>query len=258
MKVNIEITKKCTLVAKGIDETREAYEDYIRAQDLAFNMLVPCSAEISELKNEIDDLLKPCANKYDDKVVYIELVTSKDKISNFVISEDIENEFEYKLPKDGLYVYYKIMIYKKSAIDESYKNKFYFNEEDEKIYFGDKVVEDLTELIDLLGTNNYGVIDYFEFPIFSVCQLRNCLSAVQRKVIFSGIKDCAASSSECEENKKYKSQRDFLFITLWVLNELICLKRYDEASEILEAISSCGSICSNLIDKSNNCNCKDN
>ena len=57
MKVDIQITKNCTLVATGIDESREIYEDYVRAQDLAFNMLVPCSAEINDLKNQINEIL---------------------------------------------------------------------------------------------------------------------------------------------------------------------------------------------------------
>ena len=119
-------------------------------------------------------------------------------------------------------------------------------------------MKDFSEVLDLFKTNNYGIIDYFEFPIFSICHLRNCLSELQRKIIFSGIKDCAASSSNCEKNKTYKSQRDFLFITLQILEQLICLERYDEAEEILEAISTCGSICSELVDKTNGCNCNNN
>ena len=258
MKVDIQITKNCTLVATGIDESREIYEDYVRAQDLAFNMLIPCSAEINDLKNQINEILEPCPSKYDGKVVYLELVTNKDGIKDSVVSDNIENEYNYKLKKDGLYVYYKIMMYKKAYIDDSYENKFYYDEESDKIYFGNNEVKDFSEVLDLFKTNNYGIIDYFEFPIFSICHLRNCLSELQRKVIFSGIKDCAASSSNCEKNKTYKSQRDFLFITLQILEQLICLERYDEAEEILEAISTCGSICSELVDKTNGCNCNNN
>ena len=38
MKVNVNITKNCKLVAQGIDEKKEAYAEYIKYQNLIFSI----------------------------------------------------------------------------------------------------------------------------------------------------------------------------------------------------------------------------
>lgn len=243
MKVNVDITKNCKLVAQGIDEKKKVYMEFYR-------LLHPCEVDVESLSNELNNILNPCETIYDGKTVYVEFVIYEDGNSGFYISENLDNEFVFDLPKDGLYAYYKIKIYKKEYIEDATNNKFYY---DDKIMFGNEEIVNPEDIINKLDIS-YGIIDYCEHPIFSLCKLENCILSLEKNTILNESNDYLGTAN-CNKNDQIKKQRDFLFITLFVLKNLICQKRFVEAKEVLDSISSCESLCENLKNTKSNCGC---
>ena len=243
MKVNVDITKNCKLVAQGVDEKKKVYMEFYR-------LLHPCEVDVESLNNELNNILNPCETIYDGKTVYVEFVIYEDGNSGFYISENLDNEFVFDLPKDGLYAYYKIKIYKKEYIEDATNNKFYY---DDKIMFGNEEIINPEDIINKLDIS-YGIIDYYEHPIFSLCKLENCILSLEKNTILNESNDDLGTAN-CNKNDQIKKQRDFLFITLFVLKNLICQGRFVEAKEVLDSISSCESLCENLKNTKSNCGC---
>ena len=243
MKVNVDITKNCKLVAQGVDEKKKVYMEFYR-------LLHPCEVDVESLNNELNDILNPCETIYDGKTVYVEFVIYENGNSGFYISENLDNEFVFDLPKDGLYAYYKIKIYKKEYIEDATNNKFYY---DDKIMFGNEEIINPEDIINKLDIS-YGIIDYYEHPIFSLCKLENCILSLEKNTILNESNDYLGTAN-CNKNDQIKKQRDFLFITLFVLKNLICQERFVEAKEVLDSISSCESLCENLKNTKSNCGC---
>lgn len=243
MKVNVDITKNCKLVAQGVDEKKKVYMEFYR-------LLHPCEVDVESLSNELNNILNPCETIYDGKTVYVEFVIYEDGNSGFYISENLDNEFVFDLPKDGLYAYYKIKIYKKEYIEDATNNKFYY---DDKIMFGNEEIINPEDIINKLDIS-YGIIDYCEHLIFSLCKLENCILSLEKNTILNESNDYLGTAN-CNKNDQIKKQRDFLFITLFVLKNLICQKRFVEAKEVLDSISSCESLCENLKNTKSNCGC---
>ena len=250
MKVNVNITKNCKLVAQGIDEKKEAYAEYIKYQNYLYKLLHPCEVDVEDLSNELNSILNPCETVYNEKTIYVEFVIYEDGNSGFYVSENLDNEFVFDLPKDGLYAYYKIEIYKKEYIEDATNKKFYY---DGKIMFGDEEIINPEDIINKLDIS-YGIIDYYEHPIFSLCKLENCILSLEKNTILNESNDYLGTAN-CNKNDQIKKQRDFLFITLFVLKNLICQERFVEAKEVLDSISSCESLCESLKNSKSNCGC---
>lgn len=87
--------------------------------------------------------------------------------------------------------------------------------------------------------------------IFSICKLRNCLIDKERFAITSFLKGCT-TNSHC--NTSNKATNDFLLVSIFLLENLICRGNYEEAIRIVESISNCG-VCGNTKNKTCNC-CK--
>ena len=62
MKVNVDITKNCKLVAQGVDEKKKVYMEFYR-------LLHPCEVDVESLSNELNNILNPCETIYDGKTV---------------------------------------------------------------------------------------------------------------------------------------------------------------------------------------------
>jgi hypothetical protein len=84
--------------------------------------------------------------------------------------------------------------------------------------------------------------------IFSICKIRNCLIDKEKTAITSFLKGCT-TNSHC--NTSNKATDDFLLVSIFLLENLICRGNYEEAIRIVNAISTCG-ICNT---KSKTCNC---
>lgn len=255
MKVKVGLTHNCELLAQESPEDQINYFKYIRFEALLESVLDPCyegEFDAASIKEGMDSVLDPCHEER-SKVVYVEFLSSPHISADTTvkISEDQFEEYRISLPADGLYTYYKLMIYKDTFLEGKYKNKVYFNETDKKIYYNDKEIskiEDLFIYLDKTGS----VVDYYEEAIFSLCKLEHCVFKLQQKSLLPLIKYCGKNT--CDESKEEKNQRNFLFISLQVLHHLISEEKYGEAEEILKGLSSCNSLCGDLKGNSN-CGC---
>ena len=254
MEVKVGLSHGCEIIVRGTEDTRE----YVRIGDQLRELLEPYYAETFDakaLKEKVDQIMAPCMD-YAGEVVFVEFLTSDhvESTKTLVITEDEFNVYRYSLPEDGLYVYYKVAIQKKEFLGDEYEKKIYYD--NGKIMYKNQEIKDPSELVDYLTQTGVGILDYCEEPVFSLCQLEHCVFEVEKNLLSSGMKSCG--SSKCDKNLDARDQRNFLFISLAVLRHLISEEKYDDAEEILEALSSCGSLCKNLMKTSKGCNCGTN
>lgn len=224
MEVKIGLTHKCEILAEGLDD----------------------SVTLAK------DVLSPCAYDYNGEVVFVEFITGKnlDSKKSLIITENEYNRYKYALSEDGLFVYYKVAIQKKEYMGQDYKKKIYYD--NGKIMLKDKEINDPSELVNYLTSTGMGVLDFCEEPIYSLCKLEHCVFNLQKEILNKQVSNCGL---DCNKNINLKNQRNFLFISLYVLQHLVSEEKYDEADEILEKLSSCGSLCKNIKNATNDCGC---
>lgn len=136
---------------------------------------------------------------------------------NEVISIERTSEiYTYNMEKDGLYQYYVLDL---------------------------PEIGGPSDLIDYISDNK---IDP-EGEIFAICKLRNCLIQKEKDSLNDFLKDCKNGGVFCNKNSD-KNLNDFLLISEFLLENLICRGNYQEAIRILNSISNCG-ICDNTSEK---------
>lgn len=204
-----------------------------------------------------------CYFAYDDDETSLLPIKKSKKISSY----NSTNNYKYVTDYDGRYIYSKYGVYNPEALLDSgeYKLKdkvFYYNNE---IYLGlsnvslldninsstAKLISNWYTLKDYIGTN----IDYYySTELFTFCKLNKCVINYQKQTLFKKIESC---NKICKEDNK-KSLRDFLFISVYILDYLVCTGNYAEAQRILESLSACGELCNDsvFISSTTNCNCK--
>lgn len=178
--------------------------------------------------------------------VFIEFIVFKNLDSNGIyrISENYQ-EYSQVLPTDGHVRYVKLEVSTISNGENVYVNG-------ENIWDGNKKVTNIIDLLEYKNVTQKEINFKCDIDNFSIVKLQNCLSDLQRKTIFDGLRNC--NIGKCDKNKSDKQNRDFLFISLVVLENLICQKKWIEAESILDGLSSCNSICPSANIKLN-CNC---
>lgn len=219
MNVNLKLNANCQLVATPID-------DWL-----------------------IDNILDPFASD-SEAVVFVEFVVNPKIDSNNTIRVSSTHQYYYyDLPQDGLYVYYKLKIFEKSYVDNNYSGLCYDSKNDILLFKGVEL-KDVLEILPGIEQAEFGVLDYIKSPIFSICKLQHCLKEMQKK----SISQC--NNGLCDKSDSDRKMRDFLFITIYVLENLICQERFGEANEILNSVSSCVPICKNISITKSGCNCQ--
>ena len=184
-----------------------------------------------------------CYFAYDDDEASLLPIKKSKKISSYN-SDNNYRCYKYITDYDGRYIYTKYGIYNIEALLDNgeYKLKdkiFYYNDE---IYLGLSNVSSLDNINSStakLISNWYTLKDYINY---------------QKQTLFKKIESC---NKICKEDNE-KSLRDFLFISVYVLDYLVCIGNYAEAQRILESLSACGELCNDsvFISSTTNCNCK--
>lgn len=235
--------------------------------------LSKCSCELLAIDNtEYSTMLDKlifieflCYFAYNDDETSLLPIKHSKKIS-FSTSSNNFKCYKYVTEYDGRYLYFKYGVYNPNSLLENgeYKIKdkiFYYNE---NVYLGLTDVSSLTNinsnttklisnwytLKDYINTN----IDYYyTTELFTFCKLNQCVIKYQKQTLFNKIDSC---NQICKQDNQ-KSIRDFLFISVYVLDYLVCTGNYAEAQRILESLSSCGTLCddSTFLNINNNCNC---
>ena len=247
LNINVNSNKFCRLVASDKTKYEETQvNDIVKHVFVEFMVYFPYLAEEENL---------------------LALDNSK-KITYFTNDSDynsLDRHYSYHLKRDGRYRYYKYGLYtiEHPSIfnGQTYTiaGKVFFH--NDIIYYGindtnqpifDKdnsiVIDNWYKLREYFA---YGIDFFYDIEMFTICNLNQCLIALQKKAIFAGLKNC--NYGVCEENKSLKLQRDFLFISVYVLDYLIEIGNYLEAQRILEALSTCGNLCNDNMLMNNNC-----
>lgn len=204
----------------------------------------------TQLSLDLERIMRPC--ELENNYLYnLEFITNPDLNSNdtIKISKNRDN-YVVSLPKDGLYVYYRIVVLDETAIPENYKD-LYYDSTKGVLIFNKKEVKDIAELVPQLSISS-GNIYYEEIPVISIYNLRNCVLKTEEDAICH----CNSNINTTNCNKDVSKQmKNFLFISLYVLESLICQNRYAEAAEILERVSACNSICNSSMYNKRECGC---
>lgn len=95
-------------------------------------------------------------------------------------------------------------------------------------------------------------VESAEKSTFCACKLQKCLVNLQMKVFQEMQKNCG---KRCPKLDDLKSQRDFLFIAMWLIEHLNSEEKMERLMDVYKGIQSCGSLCSNLLKETNNCGC---
>lgn len=178
--------------------------------------------------------------------VFVEFLISDQINSNdtFKITTDYE-DYSQKLSKDGYIRYLKLEISTKSN-----GNNVYWS--GSNLINGNEIITDISEIIGYMHFTEKEINIKCDIEDFNLSNLQKCVIELQRKTIFNGLKNC--NIGKCDKTSIDKQNRDFLFISLVVLENLICQKKWTEAESIIEGLSSCNSLCPNTNIKLN-CNC---
>lgn len=212
----------------------------------------PVITEENILNNVLDSVLDPCfvpEESESKNTIYLEFLLSSE-IKNPIKTAKISTNrdfYVYPLKTDGLYVYYLMEI---TTVPENKNKGLYYNLKESDLYLNGKVVNDLTYLVEVIPTLNEGegLIDFLSEEIFSICKLKKCLLELQKQSIST------YKSGKCKNIDSNKHNRDFLFISIYILENLICNERYTEAIEIVKSIEGCGINCNSSTNKTR-CNC---
>lgn len=219
MEVNLKINANCQLVATPVDDL------------------------------QIATILNPCISD-SESVVFVEFLINPEIDNNKTIRVTDKHEYYYyELPQDGLYVYHKLKIFDKAYVEEDYVGLCY-DSINNKLLFKGTELKDVFEILAYLDNAEYGVLEYIKAPVFSICKLQHCLKELQKK----SITQCKGGL--CDDFDSDRKMRDFLFISIYVLENLISQERFGEASEMIKSLTSCAPICKNISITKSGCNCK--
>jgi len=111
---------------------------------------------------------------------------------------------------------------------------------------------------DIMDVLNYMLMNHpnfvFNKKIFAIPNLNRCVAKYQKQYLSEHYSDCGAVSCKKEKDSGTKASRDFLFTASYLIDYLAGIGNYEQALDILNNISSCGTaLCDD--NKSNNCNC---
>lgn len=236
--------------------------------------LSKCSCELIAIDNtEYSTMLDKlifieflCYFAYDDDETSLFPIKKSKKVSSYNSTNNYKC-YKYVTDYDGRYIYSKFGIYNPEALldngEYKLKDKIFYYEDN--VYLGlsnvsslkdintstAKLISNWYTLKDYIGTN----IDYYyTTELFTFCKLNKCVINYQKQTLFKKVESC---NKICKEDNK-KSLRDFLFISVYILDYLVCTGNYAEAQRILESLSACGELCNDsvFISSTTNCNCK--
>ena len=196
-----------------------------------------------------------CDESPDPKSIYIEEE----------LSLEVLRSSSFESSKDGYFNYYKMLIPMIEALDNGsglfitkdeifwYKGNIYISmvENSDAITLDEVISKSAisNNYLELIG-NNHSQSFSFSEGLISYCILRSCLISIQKNLLYKGSKSC--SYDLCEKNSMERSNRDFLLSAIYVLDYLSSIGDLYEAERIINSLSYCYSLCTDI---KSNCNC---
>lgn len=154
-------------------------------------------------------------------VVGLEIIIHNNDVINII--REKSDYWETKLDEDGLYSYYILN----------------FDKEPENI-------------IEYIKTNDCQPVQ----EVFSICKLRKCLLQREKGYINDFLSNCSGGVINCGKTNSDNVISDFLLVSIFILEQLICCGNFDEATRILNLINNngCG-FCNDKQTTFNDCKC---
>lgn len=181
------------------------------------------------------------------KKYFLEFLDNPDINQNDTIKISEQTDYYiYELPVDGLYTYYRLCIYDETSKPDDYDG-LYYDRQNNELMFQNKILDNIVDIIPYLELGY--VRDWHKIDIFSIIKLQHCLLAMQKKKLVNSYNNSCGNDSESQF-------MNFLFISIYVLENLIQEQRFGEAIDIVEMLSSCDFICNKNITKKSKCNCR--
>ena len=151
---------------------------------------------------------------------------------------------EFEIEKDG---WYRVVTFKRAgirlingALDTGYTT-----------YTAEYIMDHIeSEQNDVWNPEYIGEYEIDE--TFSICKLKKCLAELESKTFQDMLKNCGKVICK---NDEVKSQRDFLFIAVWLIEHYIELGKIEMARAIYDRMKGCGDICKNLLNDKRSCGC---
>lgn len=85
-----------------------------------------------------------------------------------------------------------------------------------------------------------------------IWNLKECLANLELQIFRELLKNCGSVSCR---NSEIKSQRDFLFMAIWLIENYLDLGDIEKAKMVYQNIQSCSSICRDKSNYNKNCGC---
>jgi hypothetical protein len=196
----------------------------------------------------------------EEGMVFLEFLIPEDNIKLDIIDTvSITNHSEtysYKIPQDGLYMYFREQIPVDIENVENYVGIYYglYKENSESTGVETLMYKNEDGSVRrATGKDLKALVETYEgIPVFPICYISSCLYNLQRKFIFEGQK---FNGVICNDEHA-KLMRDFLFSTVYILRGLIRQQRFEEASRILDSVNGCVPLCETSQISNNYCRCK--
>lgn len=148
----------------------------------------------------------------------------------------------FRLPKDGEHYYMKLLLPKREHVTGEY-NQYYVD--NNAVYYGTDTcpgstpvnAEALYRAAFEENKPGFDEASVFFAPFFSIAYLNQSLLLIEKEMLDNY--NCK-QNGRCNTNKELSFQRDLLLDAHRVLLWLISEKNFDEATKILNRVTSCG------------------
>ena len=179
------------------------------------------------------------SNVLDDTSDMYQFVFNPDK-AEFSDIFPCATELEFELTEDGVYSVVTLKVSNARVVDGNLRIG-------SRTYSAEEITENITSAHPMLNVGFYDIDD-----MISICQLKKCLAKLELDLFQDLLKSCGATRCKTSEAR---SQRDFLFIAVWLIEHYLELGNIEKARTIYESIQGCGSICNDLMKNKKDCGC---
>lgn len=172
--------------------------------------------------------------------------------------DDLRHNHTIELPGDGCFIFEKLVIPTDAHEAPIGVDYCYYNRNDKKVYFIDAEYGKPTELktfdevFDAVWGKNLDNCFWGGGEIFSIFNLIKCFIYLEYNKINDFLRN--KCMGDCGNNKNDENL-DILLSAITILNYLIEANEFDKASQLLNGLNICGSLCRDLDDSIKGCGC---
>lgn len=193
---------------------------------------------------------------------FIDIITyNKYKASPLIVAKsrltrslELPEDNVYNLSQDAIYTVHRLFImseqfYMENEGTERFTDKTIFYSDGIDVYTisGDVSVKlSLGELLSASKVNS--TLLYKSSTFVSTCHINKCYYRLIHMLVDEGC-------SSCNHDSKIMKDRDFLYMTLEVIEYLKSFNNISEIQKLLESVDLCGGFCKSISNNTSNCGC---